>query len=88
MAMDGNAMVMDSLTVTQQQWSEWAEMDGATTMTIDGTVMVSLEMDGALVMKGLREQHDGDGWRKGDGRCNGNGDGWLDSNATAIDMQW
>jgi hypothetical protein len=88
MAMEDNAMVMDSLTVTQQQWSKWIEMDGSTATTIDGTAMVGLAMDGALVMEGLREQHDSDGWRKGDGRCNGNGNGWLVGNATAMDRWW
>ncbi len=87
MVIDGNAMVMDSLTVTRQQWIEWMEMDGSTATTIDGTAMVGLAMDGALVMEGLREQRNGNGWREGDGGCNGNGNGRLDSNATAMDMQ-
>jgi hypothetical protein len=83
--MDGNAMVMDSLTVMQQQWSNWKKMDGSTAMTIDGTAMVGLAMDGALVMEGLREQCDGDGWHEGDGRRNKDGNGWLVGNAMAMD---
>jgi hypothetical protein len=62
MGMDGNAMVMDSLTVTRQKWSKWTDMDGSTAKTIDGTAMVGSAMDGALVMEGLREQCNGDGW--------------------------
>jgi hypothetical protein len=63
-------------------------MDGSTVTKIDGTAMVGLAMDGTLVMEGLRDQCDGDGWCKGDGRRNGNGNGRLDGNATAMDMQW
>jgi hypothetical protein len=87
MAMDGNAMVMDSLTVMRQQWSKWTEMGGSTATTIDGTAMVGLAMDGALVMEGLREQRNDDGWREGDGHRDGNGDGRLVGNATAMDRQ-
>jgi hypothetical protein len=39
--------------------------------------MVGLAMDGPLVMEGLREQRNGDGWRKGDGCCDGDGNGRL-----------
>ncbi len=88
MAMDGNAMVMDSLTVTRGQWSKWKEMDGSTATMIDSTAMVGSAMDGTLVMEGLREQHDGDGWREGDGHPNGNGNERLVGNATAMDRQW
>jgi hypothetical protein len=63
------------------------EMDGSMATTIDGTAMVGLAMDGALVMEGLREQRNSNGWRKGDGRCNSNGDRQLDGNATVMDMQ-
>ncbi len=63
------------------------EMDGSTATTIDGTAMVGLAMYGALVMEGLREQRDSHGWHKGDGRCDGNGNGWLDGNATAMVRQ-
>jgi hypothetical protein len=87
MAMDSDAMVMDSLTVTRQQWSKWMEMDGSMGTTIDGTAMVGLAMDGMMVMECLRDQQDGNGRRKGDGRCNCNGDGWLDGNVTMMDRQ-
>jgi hypothetical protein len=87
MAMDGNAMVMDSLTVMRQQWSKWTEMDGSTAITIDGTAIVGSAMDGTLVMEGLREQRDSDRWREGVGCCNNDGNGWLDGNVTAMDMQ-
>ncbi len=87
MAMDGNAMVIDSLTVTQRQWSKWMEMDGSTATTIDGTAMVGLAMDGALVMEGLREQCNGNGWCEGDGCRNGDGNGRLVGNATVMDRR-
>ncbi len=64
------------------------EMDGSMATMIDGTAMVGLAMDGTLMMEGLREQRDGDGWREGDGCYDGDGDGRLDGNATAMDRRW
>jgi hypothetical protein len=63
------------------------EMDGSTAMPIDGTAMVGSAMDGVLVMEGLREQPDGDGWREGDGCHDGDGNGRLVGNAMAMDRQ-